>query len=87
MWDRESPSSLDLISRSLAFSPVMVVCESPTADLKSVSNLAWSWAVMKDSRMFGILLTCFSALRPLGLGVPPVWKDAAISVKPVGCGF
>lgn len=42
---------------------------------------------MNDSRMFGILVVGFSALRPLGLAVPPVWKEAAISLNPVGCGF
>ena len=44
--------------------------------------------MMNDSLMPGILLAAFcSPLRPCGLGVPPVWKDAAISLKPVGCGF
>ncbi|KAI6766545.1 hypothetical protein HG531_011767 [Fusarium graminearum] len=61
----------------------MVIPPSPTADLNKVSNLAWSCAVIKDSRMLGILLGCgFSGLRPRGFAVPPVWKDAAISVKP-----
>lgn len=31
-------------------------CAFPTADLNSCSNLAWSCAVMKESRMFGILV-------------------------------
>lgn len=66
----------------------MVVEESPTADLKRVSNFDWSWAVMNDSLMLGIVLGGFlSPLRPWGFGVPPVWKDAVISLKPVGCGF
>ena len=84
--DRESPSSLDLKSRSLAFSPDIVVCPSPTADLNRVSNLAWSCAVMNERRMFGILLEAFSARFVWGFACEdePVWKDAAISLKPVG---
>lgn len=42
---------------------------------------------MKDSLMLGILVFDLSALRPWGLAVPPVWKDAATSANPVGCGF
>lgn len=69
-------------------SPDMTVSEpSPTADLKSVSNLDWSWAVMKDSRMLGILLEEDFGRLPAGFGVPPVWKDAAIWLKPVACGL
>lgn len=30
-------------------------CPSPTADLKSCSNLAWSVAVKNDNLIFGIL--------------------------------
>lgn len=70
--DRESPSSLDRNSRSRAFSPVMVAWPSPTADLNKVSNLAWSWAVINDSRMLGILVVGLLSLLPFGFGVPPV---------------
>lgn len=85
--DSASPSNLDLSKRSLAFSPDIVAEPSPTADLKSVSNFAWSAAVIKDSLMLGILVCDLDALRPLGLAVPPVWKDAATSANPVGCGL
>src|SRR4051812_8549743 len=53
--DRASPGSLERSRRSFALSPDRA-WSSPTADLKSCSNLAWSWAVMKDKRMLGILL-------------------------------
>lgn len=62
---------------SRAFSPDMVVCPSPTADLNKVSNLAWSWAVMKDNLMLGILVPLL-ACAGLGADCPPVWKEAAI---------
>lgn len=38
----------------LQFSPEMVLDPWGTDDLNKVSNLAWSGAVMKDKRMFGI---------------------------------
>ena len=89
MCDKESPSKRERIRRSLAFSPDIVVCPSPTALLNSVSNLDWSGAVMKDSLIFGMAFAAFlgSCLRPAGFGVPPVWNEAAISLNPVGCGF
>lgn len=66
----------------------MVVSFSPTACLNSVSNLAWSAAVMKLNRMFGILFD-FGAGALLAADVaaaaaPPVRNDAAIWLKPVG---
>lgn len=86
IWPSASPSSLDRNSKSLAFSPVMVVCPSPTADLNSVSNLAWSGAVINERRIFGTVLVFL--VGALGFGfAAPVWKEAAISLKPVGCGF
>ena len=84
MCESASPSSLDRNSRSRALSPDMVV-PSPTADLNKVSNLAWSDAVMKDNRILGILLACFLAGAPVGwLWAPPVLKEAAMALKPVG---
>ena len=62
------------------------VASSPTADLNNVSNLAWSWAVMKERRTLGILLAFLGRESRVAL-VPPVWKDAAIWLKPVGWGF
>lgn len=65
----------------------MVVLFSPTADLNSVSNLAWSCAVMKDSLIFGILFDVLGgalAAAECTSGAPPVRKDAAIAEKPVG---
>lgn len=84
--DSEFPSNLDRIKRSLDFSPERV-WPSPTADLKRVSNLAWSCAVMNDSLMFGIRAPPFDARRPFGFEEveDPVWKEAAIWLKPVGC--
>lgn len=86
--ESESPSSLDLSSRSLAFSPDIVLSVSPKACLNSVSNLLWSAAVMKLSRMFGILFD-FGAGALLGGGaaVLPVRKEAAIWLNPVAWGF
>lgn len=86
--ERESPSSLDLISKSLAFSPDMADSFSPKACLKSVSNLAWSAAVMKLSRMLGILFDLGAgALLEAGAAVLPVRKEAAIWLNPVGWGL
>lgn len=85
MCESESPSRRDLISRSLALSPESVA-SSPTADLNRVSNLAWSWAVMKERRTLGILLAFLGWVSWVAL-VPPVWNDAAIWLKPVGWGF
>ena len=55
--------------------------------MNKVSNLAWSCAVMKPRRILGIFIAALGSLRPLGLAVPPVWKEAAISLNPVACGF
>lgn len=55
------------------------------ADLKSVSNLAWSCDVINDSLMLGIWFgAVLSTRRPWGFAVPPVLKELAISLKPVG---
>lgn len=51
---RSAPGSFDRSSRSLTFSPSRA-CPSPTADLNSCSNFAWSVAVRKDNRILGIL--------------------------------
>src|SRR3569833_505846 len=42
---------------------------------------------MNDKRMFGILFVFFGADLATGFGAPPVWKEAAISLNPVGWGF
>lgn len=63
----------------------MVVPPSPTEVVNSVSNFAWSWAVIKDSRMLGILFDfCEGAGAAVGL---PVWNEAAIWLNPVAWGF
>lgn len=86
--ESESPSSLDRSNKSLAFSPDIVDSVSPTACLNRVSNLAWSAAVMKLSRIFGILFDFGAgALLATGATVPPVRNDAAIWLKPVAWGF
>ena len=65
-----------------------MVDPSPTADLNSVSNLAWSAAVINDSLILGIALVFFGGSGRLRPGFAPVaWNDAAISVNPVGWGF
>ena len=48
--------------------------------------MAWSGAVMKERRILGTLFVCRGAALGLGFA-PPAWKDAAISLKPVACGF
>lgn len=53
--------------------------------MNKVSNLPWSCAVMKERRILGILLPALSA--GFGFDGDAVWKEAAISWKPVGCGF
>jgi hypothetical protein len=86
MWESASPDSLERIKRSRAWSPDKAWA-SPTADLNSCSNLAWSCAVMKDSRMFGILVV----LAGTGGGtedaeLPRNESAICADVMPVGCG-
>ena len=57
----------------------------PTADLKSCSNLAWSWAVMNESLMFGILFVFAGGAccdEPVDLNESAIWAE----VMPVGWG-
>lgn len=87
MWLRASPGNLERMSRSRAWSPESAWA-SPTADLKSCSNLAWSWAVINDRRMVGILLDL------AGTGGGSDWAEALLrnesaicaDVMPVGGG-
>lgn len=64
---RSCPGSFDRINKSLTFSPSRA-CPSPTADLKSCSNFAWSVAVKYDNRIFGIFMPGLDACGALGWG-------------------
>jgi len=79
--------SFDRISKSRAWSPDMA-CASPTADLNSCSNLAWSGAVMKDSLIFGILLDLAGGGGGIDWDADVALNELAIcaEVMPVGCG-
>ena len=75
---------MERIKRSRAWSPDKAWA-SPTADLNSCSNLAWSCAVMKDSRILGILLDLAGTGR--GTEEFPLNESAICAeVMPVGCG-
>lgn len=71
------PGSFDRSSKSLTFSPSRA-WPSPTADLNNCSNFAWSVALRKERRIFGIFAPGAEARGAEGGGAGVDENDWAI---------